>query len=138
MSIFSRLAGSSFLSQFCRIGIQLFISVGGPLDICVPQWYTGPCRRISSAWLNDEVPVRGSPAPMTWIWAPGCGTEAFWPIFFCIGGLFGVGGGVGWWLVSGWPNDPLFFFFFSFSTRRLLFWLFQNIQAHEGKRFYLC
>lgn len=82
--------------------------------------------------------MRGSPAPMTWIWAPGCGTEAFWPIFFCIGGLFGVGGGVGWWLVSGWPNDPLFFFFFSFSTRRLLFWLFQNIQAHEGKRFYLC
>jgi hypothetical protein len=47
---------------------------------CVPQWKTGPSQRISNALLNDAVPVRGSPAPMTWNFVPGRGTEGFWPI----------------------------------------------------------
>jgi hypothetical protein len=36
--------------------------------------------------LKDVVPVRGSPAPMTWIWVPGFGTDVVWPIVSWLGG----------------------------------------------------
>ena len=89
--------------------------MGGPRDICVPQWYTGPLRRISIAWLNDEVPVRGKPAPMIWIEEPGWGFDAVWPMLYVFGGL---------------GFEVWFFLFFSFLPLR---WkLFQVHLSAEG------
>lgn len=68
--------------------IHVLIWIGGPIVACVPQWKVGPSRRISSAVLNDAVPVRGSPAPMTWIVVPGCGTDGFWPMLEMCGLLW--------------------------------------------------
>jgi hypothetical protein len=55
--------------------------------------------------------VRGRPAPMTRIWAPGCGTEAFWPIFdkYLMAFNDGLVVGVVWLLISGWLVTLFFF-----------------------------
>ena len=41
----------------------------------------GPFKRMASASEKDAVPVRGRPAPMTWIFRPGSGREASWPMW---------------------------------------------------------